>query len=157
MKFFNVLFSLALPLLTAGRFIEEFEAAASGAQAIPEVVSSASANLKLNFQLTMKHFEWELRIYNAVGVTSVVLECGTAGIEGDGEDIVTLLPEQDPANYNGFVIQDISSNNDITAMDCEGTTISNVASLYEAVLLRKVYLLLRTAKNPGGEIRAQIW
>ena len=161
MKLFQVLSLIVLPLSSsASRFHETFTVYGSGPQEIPTPVYSteASAELQLKFQRDLDAFEFELRLADIQGVTKAHLHCAVAG--ETGPLVVEFFPTQaGGVDYDGFVVQDIFTNANIKPImndaDC-GVTINNVASLYEAVLQRKIYLNIHTTTWPSGELRAQI-
>lgn len=158
MNFFRAISLLVLPLIATARFIDEFTVMGSGAQEIPTPVydTTASAQLDIKFQTDLDAFEFELRLANIKGVTKAHLHCGTAG--ETGPLVVEFFPTQEPTNYDGFVVGDIFTNKQIktVAKEACGVTINNVASLYEAIVQRKIYLNIHTEQWPAGELRGQI-
>ena len=159
MKTFSAISFLLLSLFASSvsaKFIAQYEVFASGDQQVPPVETNANADMFLGFGEDLSYFDFELHGYDLKGVIFAHLHCGTAGT--NGPVVATLLPPQDPTDYNGFIIQGIFTNTEVTAFDAAtcGVIINNVASLYEAVLQRRIYLNIHTSTNQPGELRAQV-
>lgn len=136
---------------------------ASGDQEVPSVESDTSASLYLKFDAAFTQVHFNLGIMDGTAITQVHLHCAGAGV--NGPVITTLLNGDIPVpgpggididneNFKGTV-----TNAMINPTMCEGSDlmVNNVASLYEAILQRQVYLNVHSEGNPPGEVRAQIF
>lgn len=157
----QILSLIAITTVTA-RFIDEFTVVGSGAQESPDPVydTNGSAKLNIKFQEGLAAFEFDLTLGNIDGVTKAHLHCALAGVPGPL--VVELFPTQAAGeDYTSFERRGIFTNADIIAINADdarcGVTINNVASFYEAVLQRKIYLNIHTVLFPNGELRGQIF
>ncbi|KAL3919922.1 MAG: hypothetical protein SGARI_007076, partial [Bacillariaceae sp.] len=71
---------------------------ASGAQEVPPVESDTSAELTLKFQADFSAAEFDLDVFDGIGITQAHLHCNSAGANGP---IITFLL---PLNANGMDI-----------------------------------------------------
>lgn len=136
------------------------DACAVGAQEVPPVMTETTADLKLEFDGCFSELEYKLEIEQGVNVTQVHLHCGMAGT--NGPVIATLynvapVPGPGGEDIDGEAAKGVLVSDDLTALTCGDVEISNIASLYEAILNRQVYVNVHTEANPPGEVRGQIF
>jgi hypothetical protein len=135
--------------------------AASGMQEVPTVVTDTTAYLDLEFDAEMTQMEYSLNVYEGTGITQAHLHCAPAGLNGP---VATFLfgfatpgVDIDGELASGVIVAANITATDFAAAATCGVPITNIASLYEAILQRKIYLNVHSEDNPGGEVRGQIF
>ena len=135
----------------------------SGMQEVPAVQTDASASLSMSFSSDLSYAEIQLSVYEGSDITQAHLHCAKAGSNGP---VVAFLfgPDLDGVDVDGVLSYGVLTNEDIVSepsldfSDFEtcGVSINNIASLYEAILDRKIYLNVHSVDYPSGEVRAQV-
>ena len=163
----KLLFSLVLALVfavvdvnskaTIG-FVDGVDTVATAAQEIPGCVSEATARLEMEFVNGMAISMFDLSVYDGVNITAAHLHCAPAGKTGP---IVVVLyggakvdAVHGGLSYGNITNADIKPIDDMTST-C-GVPIVNLASLYEAILKRMIYVNVHSTKCPPGEMRGQL-
>ena len=138
----------------------DFMVKAKGEQEIPSVSTHTKANLKLSFDKGFTKALFWLDVYDGKAITQVHLHCGLAG--ENGPVLATLykvapVPGPGGKDIHGRASKGALKNADISVKTCGDTHVNNIASLYEAILSRRVYVNVHSEKNPSGEVRGQIF
>jgi hypothetical protein len=135
--------------------------AASGMQEGPTpVVTDTTAYLDLEFDAEMTQMEYSVNVYEGTRITNAHLHCAAAGLNGA---LVTVLGSETPGvDIDGELVSGVIGAGNLTATDFEaeancGIPITNIASLYEAILQRRIYLNIHSEAYPDGEVRGQIF
>jgi hypothetical protein len=151
---------LFLAWLSPARAGEElkFQAELSGAQEVPEVVTTTTGEIEVEFDEAFTQAEFELNVFNGVGVTQAHFHCGRPGVNGP---IIFFLFGLVPGgiNVNGQLSSDVLTNADFTGADCVpiiGRPVNNIASLAFAMRDGLIYTNVHTLAHPGGEVRGQL-
>ncbi|KAL3905000.1 MAG: hypothetical protein SGARI_004661 [Bacillariaceae sp.] len=128
------------------------KAFASGAQEVPMVDSDTSATVTLNFSADFSQVDFEVDVFDGVGITQIHLHCAPAG--ANGPVITFLLPfNENGMDINGEAASGTITNDDIMATACG----ENIAALYDSILEREVYLNVHSLLNAPGEVRGQVF
>ena len=130
----------------------------TGEQEVTVCDTSTTARLGMTFYAGFSSVEFELDVYDGVNITQAHLHCAPAGV--NGPVVAFLFGLQPPVHVDGELVYGEIMNDDIVSFDdpngaC-GVTINNVASLYEAILQRKIYLNVHSTACPAGVTRAQM-
>ncbi len=132
-----------------------FTTFASGSQ--DDVTSATSATLVTSFNEGFNEFTFRLDVFKGVKVTQAHFHCSPAGVSGP---IVVYFYGLNKAgvNVNGQLSSGTLTNAAIQK-DLKGcpVTITDIASLYSAIEKGLIYLNVHTIKNPGGEVRGQVF
>ncbi|RMF89037.1 MAG: CHRD domain-containing protein [Nitrospinota bacterium] len=134
-----------------------FRTVLSGAQEVPEVVTDSTGRLQLRFDRGMSRAEFQLYVFDGVGVTAAHLHCASAGV--NGPVIALLFEDTDGVDVDGLLARGTLTNADIsppTPEEC-GVVINNIASLFNAILQNQIYVNVHTIAHPEGEIRGQLF
>jgi hypothetical protein len=128
---------------------------ASGSQ--DGVTSATSATLVTTFNPGFSAFTFSLDVFKGVKVTQAHFHCSPAGVSGP---IIVYFYGLNPTgvNVNGKLSSGTLGNSAIlkNVTGCP-VTITNIASLYSAIEKGLIYLNVHTVKNPGGEVRGQVF
>jgi len=144
-----------------GKYFCPIETYASGAQ--DSVTTSTTAKVVLHFARDLSHFKFVLDIYDGHKVTMAHLHCATAGM--GGTPVIFSFGKNGEAK-DGMYVNEMLSDGSLTSHDllpgdysnmfaC-GVPINNIASLYKAVLERKIYVNVHTIAHPNGEVHGQV-
>mmetsp|Transcript_8620 Transcript_8620/g.14330 ORF Transcript_8620/g.14330 Transcript_8620/m.14330 type:complete len:216 (+) Transcript_8620:78-725(+) len=134
-------------------------ASASGAQEVPAIDSDTSAQLVFDVSNDLSSIAFKLTIQNGVDITQAHLHCAPAGV--NGAILVFLFPLV--ADNGGVDVDDGTlnegslTNADLLGVECEGVVVSNISTLVEFILQRRIYLNVHSLSSPSGEIRGQIF
>jgi hypothetical protein len=146
-----------------GGYLCSFDIHANGAQGVPYVQTDTTADLHLDFVDDLSSVDFQLDVQNGQDITQAQLHCASAGSSGPTVSFLfgfnaTGVEVDGTLSYGTLTNEDIVNDPsmDFSEFDTCGVPINNVASLYEAVLLRKIYLNVNSLTNPGGEVRGQI-
>lgn len=135
-------------------------AAASGAQEVPPVATHTTAHVSLKFDEGFTKASYQLDIWKGVAITQVHLHCAAAGSNGA---IVAFLfnvapvPGPGGVHIDGTASHGELTNAEIVPVTCASIQVNNIASLYEAILNRLIYVNVHSEANPPGEVRGQIF
>lgn len=139
-------------------------ASATGAQEVPPVDTITVAYLDMEFNPGFLGASYDVSIFRGVAVTQGHLHCGKAGSNGPVlATLFDLAPIEGPdgvdflAGSAGSAGSGTLTSEDLIPQECGDVNISNLASLYEAILQRLVYVNVHTEANPSGEARGQIF
>ena len=135
--------------------------AAIGEQEVPPIHSNMKARLLMEFDVAFSRVEFRLDVYDGADITEAQLHCASAGSNGP---IISYLYGLDQQGVNvqsgtlsfGILTNDYLVDHDFEIVEKCGVPINNIASLYEAIMQRKVYLNIKTRANPSGEVRGQL-
>jgi hypothetical protein len=138
-------------------FIDGIDTIATAAQEIPGCVSDATARIEMEFVNGMAISLFDLNVYKGMNITAAHLHCAPAGKNGP---VVVFLYTGPMVDVDGGLVYGNITNANIVPIDnptstC-GVPIVNVASLYEAILQRQIYLNIHSTKCPAGEVRGQL-
>lgn len=135
-----------------------FEAGLNGAKVIPGPVETATrGKARFSFATDFSRMAYRLRVRNGVNMTSAQLHCAPSGIVGP---VVADLLNPVTGSWSGPL--DISAiltpANIVRDADCAsviGQNIVDIADLAAAMANRRIYVDVRSAAFPEGEIRGQ--
>ena len=133
-------------------------AAASGAQEVPPVDTDTKAQVLLTFDEGFTKASFRLDIDEGSGITQAHLHCAPAGL--NGPPVAFLFSD---GRTGGVDIDGTANSGELTNVDlltpltCADIEISTIASLYEAILNRLIYVNVHSADYPSGEVRGQIF
>ena len=135
--------------------------AAIGEQEVPPIHSNMKARLLMEFDVAFSRVEFRLDVYDGADITEALLHCASAGSNGP---IISYLYGLDQQGVNvesgtlsfGILTNDYLVDHDFEIAEKCGVPINNIASLYEAIMQRKVYLNIKTRTSPHGEVRGQL-
>ena len=123
-------------------------------------ITQMKARLMIEFDIGFSRIEFRLDVYDGVDIIEATLNCGIAGTNGP---IISYLYGHDEVgvNVNDSTLSFGILTNDYIEEDSTGdcdVPINNIASLYEAIMQRKVYLNILTKETIpiGGEVRGQL-
>lgn len=144
------------------KLLDEINAELSGAQEVPAnntVLSEGTARIQFDEDLATVAYDIEVFGGPNTRITQLHLHCGLAGVNGP---IVALLMAPDSIGKvatGPFAAGTLTSANILAPLPNNtacGLAINNIASLFEAVLQRKIYVNVHSLENPGGELRGQL-
>lgn len=133
-----------------------FDAALSGAQEVPEVATSTTGELDLDFDRAFTEAEFVLKVFGGDDVVAAHLHCGRPGQNGP---VVFFLYFGPPVDVDGTLSEGTLTNSDYTGNDCTaaiGRPVNNIASLAFAARDGLIYANAHTLSHPGGEVRGQL-
>lgn len=142
-----------------------FTTVATGAQQGHDgVQTTTTATLVTTFDEGMDFLQYTLSVKNGVNITQAHYHCAAAGENGP---VVAFLfgfvangvsvrsgKLSSGRLHNSDILSDVTDFKNTTVC---GITIVNIASLYEAILQRRIYLNVHTILYPGGEVRGQVY
>ena len=132
----------------------------SSAQVVPSppatTVTETTTNFQIEFASDLSHAMFELDVWFGTSITQATLNCGRAGENGP---IVIQVFGNDGGvgvDTHGTLSIGILTNEEIpTTITCGDIAINNIASFYEAILQRKIYLTIESSET-GSQVRAQV-
>jgi hypothetical protein len=141
-------------------FIDEVDTLATAAQEVPACVSQsqATARMEMEFVDGMAITLFDLSVFKGVNITAAHLHCAPAGRNGPIVSVLYGGPRLGVVD-GGLVFGNITNANIVPIDDITstcGVPVVNVASLYEAILKRMIYVNIHSTKCPAGEIRGQL-
>jgi len=131
----------------------DFEANLSGFNQIPIVNSPAIGNVKFRIDDDSTRIFYSFTIENATNILSAggaTVNCGVEGI--NGSIIMFLAGEMQGGYNNSYELSAERNFFDIINTSCG----DNVKELINALNTEKLYVNVRSAAHPTGEIRGQI-
>jgi hypothetical protein len=144
---------MSTPASAAGM---KFQAALSGDQQVPEVVTGASGKVLAKFDAALTEVEVKVSMSGIVDVTAAHFHCNRAGQNGVvafgliAPGACTLVNNQ---------IQCTLTNADVTPGDCVpdiGRPVNNIAALAFAMRDGLIYFNVHTMLHTTGELRGQM-
>lgn len=133
----------------------EVSTVANGEQEVPEVMTETEAELELSFNEAFNEVEFDLDVFDGEDIILAHLHCALAGT--NGPVVVTLFEDTDGEDVDGSLVDGTIANADIMPQMCGNIEVNNIASLYEAVLQRQVYLNVHSQEFPAGVVRGQVF
>jgi CHRD domain len=135
-----------------------FEATLSGAQEVPTVTTDTTGQIQVEFDAGLTQAEFELSVFNGVGVMVAHFHCGRAGENGP---VVVFLfgPVSGGIDVDGKLAAGTVTNADFMGVDCVpviGRPVNNIASLFFAARDGLIYANVHTVAHSGGEARGQL-
>jgi hypothetical protein len=137
-----------------GAFV--FTAELSPAQQVSAapVRSEASAQALISFARDLSSASVHVIASGLAEPSAAHLHCAPAGENGATAVTLTLRKRSEPS---GVLILQRLGNADVAAIRCSsGARLSNLASLFAALRRGEVYLNIRSAAHPAGELRGQL-
>jgi CHRD domain-containing protein len=166
MKRFRATFLMLAALLavSSSAYSERlrFEATLSGAQEVTDpaggVDTETTGKIRVDFDEALTHAEFDLRVFDGMGVRVAHFHCGRAGENGP---VVVFLfgPVDEGVDVDGELAEGTVTNADFRVADCDaaiGRPVNNIASLAFAAQDGLIYANVHTLANTGGEIRGQL-
>lgn len=139
----------------------------SSAQEVPPLKTATTGTLQVAFDEDFENMAYSLRV--DVGESKAVIvqahfHCGSAGLNGPvfaflyDSSVDSVKVKDGILTIEGLLTyRDIVPDVDFAADEVCGMPVNTIASVYELVAARKLYVNVHTVKNAGGEIRAQIF
>ena len=129
----------------------------SSAQVVPPpaTATETTTNFQIEFASDLSHAMFELDVWFGTSITQATLNCGQAG--ENGPIVIQVFGNDDVGvDTHGTLSFGILTNDEIpTTVACGDVVVNNIASLYEAILQRKIYLTIESSEN-GSQVRAQV-
>ena len=125
----------------------------SGAQEVPEVVTTNGGGITARANPELTQVTVRLRVREVGGVTAVHPHCSPAGVNGP---LALGLITPGPCAFSGNSLVCTLASADVLAdaVGCEasiGTPVNNIASLVAAIRDGDIYVNVHTNANPMGE------
>ncbi len=131
----------------------------SGAQEVPEIVSTGQGVLALKFDEGLTQAAFNLDVTGTNPVVAAHLHCGRAG--ENGPIVVTLFgPNPNGVPPAGTLAQGTITNANIVNPAGDpacGVPLNNIASLFAAIHQGWIYANVHSTVNADGEIRGQVF
>lgn len=137
---------------------KRFEAALNGTKVVPGPVETATkGKARFSFATDFSRMAYRLRVRNGTNITSAQLHCAPAGITGP---VVADLLNPVTGSWSGplDISAALTSANIVPDANCASTIGQNIvdlADLATAMANRRIYVDVRSAAFPEGEIRGQ--
>ncbi len=129
-----------------------FEVKLNGDQVLPEVFSNMTAEARFTFDEGMRFAKVFMKVRNNFfGVTGVSLYLGEAGKNGEEVAVIEVLDPE--VMTRTFTIAEVINSTEVVKVD----SVTNIASLYQAVRDGRVYCIVTSLNYPEGEVRGQIF
>jgi CHRD domain len=108
-----------------------FEATLSGAQEVPPVETNTTGEIKVDFDAGLTQAEFDLRVFDGIGVRVAHFHCGRAG--ENGPVVVDLFgPVEEGVDVDGELAEGTVTSADFRVVDCVpniGRPVNNIANI----------------------------
>ena len=132
-----------------------FEASLNGASEVPRSSQAPPGQARFEFSDDLSTLDFELDIFNGVGITQAHLHLAPSGANGPVLAFlfnVAPVPGPGGVDVNGTLAIGTLSDSDVFSVP----PVTNIAELAQAFLAGDVYVNVHSEANPSGEVRGQV-
>lgn len=129
-----------------------FNAALSGGNEVPGVVTGSAGTAVVTWNSTTNAGTYRVEVYNMpVGTTASHIHVGASGVSGP---VVIGLTVPTGGISNDYALTGTFGCSDVTVRAAQG--INSCDDFAQALSLGNMYVNVHSTANPGGEIRGQL-